>query len=424
MPFLDSLDIANRAVQLCGGQEILSVTEDSSTNAILSAAYDKLRRPELQRNTWRFAIRTVVLRAIDTTTRFLSPNTYDATKTYLPGAVVRDANGQLWISIEPDNINNTPGDTDVWDMYFGPLTVSLWDAATTYLAGEVVYKLTSIAGQYVVYLSLENVNDDIPSTATAWLVTVTYGEDAVVSSGGFQWRSLLPVNKGVTPAVGPAAFDIATTYSIAQTVTASDDFIYSSVGNGNVGNDPTTDAGVHWTNTNVPTAWSRLPVIPVSSQKWLVLQAVVKSIPFLYPINAGPSSQATTKNVFRLPSGYLKQAPQDPKAGAVSSLGAPGARAYDDWNLQGNYLVSADVGPLLFRFVADVTKVSAMDDMFCEGLACRVADGVCERLTQSTAKVGQLAARYKWAMGEARLANAIELGPVEPPEDDFIECRK
>lgn len=423
MPFLDSLDIANRSLQLIGASQIGDINEDSKNNTETAFAYDKVRRAELRRNVWRFAIRKAVLRAIDDTTMILVPSLYDATKTYLPGSIVADANGQAWISMEPDNVNNTPGDTDVWDMYFGPLAVSLYDSGTTYFAGEIVYKPGTVAGSYAVFLSLQSANADTPDVATVYDPTVTYNRDDVVSYSGSQWRSLIEVNLGITPADGPLAFDIGATYSIGQTVTASDNFIYSSVGNGNIGNDPTTDGGVHWTNTAVANAWSRSPVIGVSSIKWRVLAATIKNLSFSYPIGSGPCSQTTTRNVFRLPCGYLREAPQDPKAGSNSYLGAPTGLAYNDWLFEGDYLVSSETGVIVFRFVADVTDVSAMDDMFCEGLACRIATAICETITQSGAKLQTIASSYKLFMGEARTVNAIEEGSEEPPIDDYLACR-
>lgn len=426
MPFLDTLDIANFALQLCGTDAIAAVDEDSKANKECSFAYDKLRRPELRRNTWRFSIRTVFLRPVDTDTMILVPTAYDATKTYLPGAIVKDTNGQLWISQEPDNINNTPGDTDIWDMYFGPLSISPYDSDDTlgYSAGELIYKPGTLAGSYTIFQSLENSNVTVPDVATAYDAAVTYHSDAVVSSGGFQWRSLIEVNLGITPAVGPIAFDVTTTYSAAQTATGSDDFIYSSVGNGNVGHDPTLDtAGTYWTNTGVANAWAKTPTIPVSASNWRVITATMQNLKFSYPIGTGPSSQAGTKNVYRLPAGFLKLAPQDPKAGAFSALGGPSNRPYDDWNLEGNFLISSDTSPLLIRFAADISKVSDMDDLFCKGLACSIAASVCEPLTQSNTKLQTIASEYKLFMGEARTVNAIETGAVEPPEEEYISVR-
>ena len=121
MPFIDSLDIGNRACQLLGVRAIASVDEISKNNREISNAYDKMRRIEMRRNVWRFAVRKAVLRAVDTTTMIVLPSDYDASATYLPGAIVADTNGALWISIAPENVNNTPGgnNDNTWADHIG-----------------------------------------------------------------------------------------------------------------------------------------------------------------------------------------------------------------------------------------------------------------------------------------------------------------
>lgn len=424
MGYLDSLDIGNRALQHCGLEPVLSVTEDSGRNKHAAFAYDKVRKAELRRNVWRFATRLAVLRPLTTTTMLLSPAAWDATKTYLPGAIVADTNDELWSSNKSENINNAPGDTAVWEKYFGPMSVSLYDSTIAYYVGEMVYKANGIPGGYNVFMSLKNTNTDVPDVATAYDATVTYSKGDVVSSGGSNWRSLIEFNLGTTPADGPLAYDNTATYSTGNTVTGSDNYIYSSVGSGNIGHDPTTDGGVHWTNTDVPNAWSRTPTITTAaSVNWRLVQATIINPRLLYPIGTGPEEDNSTLNVFRLPAGFLKQAPQDPKAGSTSYLGAPSARMYDDWEFQGNYITSTESSVIVFRFVADIIDVQQFDDMFCEGLALRVALAISKPLNQSATRIQELASEYKLMMGEARLTNAIENDPVQPPEDDFITCR-
>jgi hypothetical protein len=167
------------------------------------------------------------------------------------------------------------------------------------------------------------------------------------------------------------------------------------------------------------------------NQQWLQIGGAafpggvgLAELNIIYPLGTGPLADDRTRNVFRLPSGYMKQAPRDPKAGATSFLGAPAGLDYDDWNFEGNYLVSQEVQPIIFRFVADVQDVTAFDDMFCEGLACRVALAVAPLLTQSVVKTDDLDKRYADYMTQARLVNGIETGPTEPPEDDFITTRR
>lgn len=431
MPFLDSLDIANRSCQILGAEQIASPTEDSVQNFELSFAYDKLRQPELQTNVWSFATRKAVLRAIDPGTMILTPKQWDATVTYLPGAIVSDANGQNWISTQEQNINNPPGgNNDVWDSYYGPLTVTLWDttAQTAYYAGELVYiPGTGVGtgpdynGGYQIYMSLINGNQDTPNVSTPWANTTVYYGGQQVSYNGAQYVSLIEYNVGNTPQTAVPDWLSTTVYSIGNQVAGSDNFIYTALTN-NSNADPTLDDGINWLATNVPNAWA-LTNTHLADIKWMAVSATMKNLLIPYPIGSGPSYQTYTRNAFRLPSGFLKVAPQQPKAGSVSILGAPTGAMYLDWTFEDEFLLTHDNGPIVLRFVADVVNVQKFHALFCEALASRMAFETCEKVTQSTGKVQIAGSKYKMAIASAREQNAIENGADEPPMDDYISCR-
>ena len=425
MPFLDSLDIANRACDHCGVDHILSVTEDSVRNNLLASVYDKLRRAELQRNTWTFATKRVALRPMSTTSLLLVPSLYSTTVTYLFGAIVQDANGELWFSRIPDNLNNTPGgNTEAWERYFGPQSVDIWSSTISYYPGELVYVITGTAPNgYQVYMSRVGANTAVPGTANAWSATTTYGSDDCVSYGGSQWRSLLPINLNQTPANPPLPWAAGTTYSSTNLVVASDNFVYQANGT-TTGNDPTTDGGTHWVVQTTMGAWMKTsPTLLVSSTAWLPVVATLKTPSLFYPVGSGPSEDPTTYNVFHKPSGYLKIAPQDPKAGEFSYLGAPSNIQANTWQQEGPYIVAHFETLILLRFVADVTQVRVMHDMFCEGLGCRMAIEASPTINQSTEKLKTIGEAYGKFMSEARIVNAIEAGVTEPPLDDYIACR-
>src|SRR5208282_3637295 len=224
--FLDSLDIANRALMLCEAQPIASITEDSTNNTAITFVYDKVRRAELRRNIWRFATRKVLLRAVDTNTMILAPNYWNATTVYPPGALVSDLNSVIWVSLPQDNqdnlnnqgnINNPPGgNNEAWDTYFGPMTVEPYDTSgsTAYYTGELVYLPGTIPGTYVIYQSLMNANANVPNDGgTPWDPTVTYHSNMVVLYGGSMWISQIEVNLNITPVSGPAAWSVTTTYN-------------------------------------------------------------------------------------------------------------------------------------------------------------------------------------------------------------------
>lgn len=420
---LDSLDIAKRVCQHIGCPPIQSINEDSRQQREISVAYGPRRVWELRRNVWTFATRKVMLRALSTTTLFLAPKPWNALVTYLPGSVVADENGDLWVSYLPGNINNEPGVSFVWDKYFGPMTVQLYDTDQVYHAGELVYAPAGDPGGYVAFVSLQNDNSDDPETATAWDTTATYNADDTVTYLSVQYRSLIELNTGITPVEAPLPFAIGTTYSIGQTVAGTDGYKYTSVGNGNVGHDPVTDAGVHWTNTHIPAAWTALPTLFPSSTKWLPLFAALESQQIIYPLGAGPIEQGTSRNVFRLPAGYLREAPQNPKQGIFQYLGGPNGNYPKDWEHNGKYIVTNDTGPIVYRFVADVTNVGEFDPMFCETLAASVALVVCEPITQSSSKLKTIASEYSQFESDAIEVNAIEQGAEEPDEDDFLTVR-
>lgn len=429
--FQTPVDIANRALQHCGATRLdptLGFTENSRNSSETAFAYGKLRRAELQANVWTFATRRIVLRAVDSNTMLLAPSMWVADTTYFVGSIVSDESNNYWISRFPNNLGNDPQNSLTWEPYFGPLTVSLFAGTTGYFAGELVYTAAG-DGTSRIYLSLQNGNSDIPGTATPWAATSTYFKNQVVSYLGVPYMSLTDLNTNNAPSAAPALFNIATTYAAGARVGASDGVIYTSVGSGNVGNDPTTDGGAHWTSTGTLNPWTTVFVGGIGSSKWLQIGGAefpygvgLTTLQIIYPIGAGPSWQSTTRNVYRLPAGYLREAPQNPKGSAIW-LGGPTGNTYNDWNYENGFLVTSDSGPIAFRCVVDVTDVSRMNDMFCEGLAGRIAMEVCEPLTQSSSKLGVIAKVYDEFMSRAKAANAIEQGYDDPPDDDYVTVR-
>lgn len=431
--FRTPVDIANRALQHCGAERIdatLGFDEISRNSKETSFCYDMLREAELQRRTWTFATRRQVLRAIDTTTMLLVPALWSQGTTYFVGSIVADQNGGLWISNTPSNLGNDPLLTTAWEPYFGPLAVPAYDTSgtTAYFAGEVVYTYSG-NGTSLVYLSLQNGNADVPATATAYDATVTYFRNQVVTFASVSYMSLIDLNLNNEPDLAPALFNISTTYSAGTNVGGSDGVIYQSIGSGNVGHDPTTDGGIHWTNTGVLNPWTRVFVGGTGSDKWLLIGGSafpngvgLTTLNIVYPQSAGPSSQSVSNNVYRLPAGYLKAVSQNPKPG-LNNLGGPSGVDFDDWLIEGDFLISSDVGPIHFRFIANITDVARMHTMFCEGLAARIGFEVCETITQSTAKIGTIAKIYdKWII-EAGLIDAIEDGFTDPPDDELVTVR-
>ena len=429
---IDATAIANRALQRCGAALIANDTtlwlEDSTNARQIRACYDILRRSELRRNMWRCSIRRAPLRAIDTTSFMYVPSTYSAATSYPLNAIVI-YNGTWYLSIIAANFANTPADDSAaWTRYFASPMVTPWDSGTTYMLGELVYTPSTTAGQ--VFMSLSNQNEDTPTgTPAAWVSTSTYAVGAVVTGSDTHiYVSLVPLNINLNPITAanaiywvrldsgsPSAWSSGTTYAAAALATGTDGLVYQSRAAGNLAHDPVTTTG-YWNLT--PKTQAQKPV-----GNWMLLDGTLLAINIIYPAGSGPRSQQGTRNVYLLPQGYLRQAPQDPKAGIASIMGFPANRMVDDWVFENNLLVTSDNGVIVFRFAADITNAAEFDPMFVEGLGCRIALEVCEPLTQSATKMQAIASEYKLIMGEAREVNGIEQGATMPPLDDFIATR-
>jgi len=431
------VDIGNRALQHCGAELLnatLGFTENSKRARTVGFAYGKLRRAELERNIWTFATRRAALRAIDVNTMLLTPALWVSSTSYFAGSIVDDGTGTLWVSRIQSNLNNqpnaTPTPSTAWEPYFGPLTVSLYDSTQTYYAGELVYTAAG-DGTYRVYASLITGNSDNPATGTAWSATTTYRPGQVVTFSSVAYMSLINFNLNQTPTSSPAIWAVGTTYASGARVYDTDNgLIYTSNGNGNVGHDPSTDGGINWTSTGTLCPWTTVFVGGSGSLNWLEIGGAefpngvgLATLNIQYPLGSGPSSQSDTRNVYRMPAGFLKEAPQTPKDGSATWMGAPTNSIYNDWEIENHYIVTRCNGVIILRFVADVQDVRKMKSMFCEGLAARIAEEVCEPLTQSGSKLGAITAAYAKAMSEARTVNAIEAGSEEPPLDDYLACR-
>jgi hypothetical protein len=430
IPFRTPVDIGQRALQYAGSPRMDPVLgfNDTSISAAseLGFCYDKLRQAELKRNSWTFSIKETVLRAIDINTLAIAPALWSPLTSYFRGSIVTDQSGNLWKSAIPNNLNNDPLLTTFWEPYFGPLTAALFGSGIGYAEGELVYT-TPGDGTYRVYLSLIPDNSDVPGTATAYDPTVTYFKNQVVTFNGVAHMSLIDLNLNNEPDLAPALWSATTTYAAAARVGGPDGIIYTSVAGGNLGHNPSLDGGIHWT-PGALNPWTTVFVGGSGSLNWLEIGGAefpgvaLVTLNIQYPLGSGPSLQTSTRNAFKLPASYLRAGYQNPK-GTTTWLGGPSGNSYRDWDFESGYLISAETGPIRLRFGADVVDVSLMDAMFCEGLATRCAVAIGPTLRLNGDQMNTLANEYKLFMGEARTANAIEVGYEDPPDDDYLNCR-
>jgi hypothetical protein len=424
-------DICNRALQHCGARRIATLADNSKNANAVAFVYDKLRRAELRRNNWVFSIRRTALRPLqanttglvytsiyqpqsgpNTGTLWLKPAVWSSTITYTPGAIVSDPTipGLVWTSLAQENLNNPPGVGvgSVWDVYYGSKIVVPYDMTESYWAGELVYVQNPNTQAINVYRSLVNGNGN-------GNIQITINTSPQAGNNQTTQSISVQSNGANNPWI-LTEWNPLVTYNLDQVVTYQF-ILYRSSVEQNIGNVPGVSG---WTSCGPADA----PTVALASNiNWLPIQATVQSGIAEYPIGSGPVQEANTRNAFPLPNGFLRESPQDPTQGAVSYLGAPGGLTYSDWVFENGFLTSRESNVILLRFIADMTNVTKFDDMFCEGLAARIATEVVEELTQDAGKKVAVNAEYKRIMGEARIVNAIESGTDQPPEDDFISCR-
>lgn len=414
------------------GEIVYTAAGDGTSNIYASLISGNTLDPSLP-NQWSISTvynKNVVVQAFPA---------WSSLTTYTQGQAVSFTDGNVYASLVAGNLNHAPNVSPAqWVVVpvitLASLTVPMvsavspvpssatpvaeWNQATTYALGSVVM----FNGTEYVSIQAGNTGN-FPNAAGSlfWAAMI----------GGTLYMSLIDLNLGNNPANAPALWASGTTYAINNLVGGSDGVIYKSLANGNLGHDPTTDGGVHWQNTGTLNPWTTVFAQGGGNQQWRQIGGAafpsgvgLAELNIVYPLGTGPLSQDRTRNVFRLPAGFLRQAPRDPKAGSTSYLGASSALEYEDWNFEGNYLVSWEVRPIILRFCADVQDVTQMDDMFCEGLACRIALAVAPQLTQSTIKTGEVEKLYESFMSQARIVNGIETGAEEPQEDDLVTCRR
>ena len=249
----------------------------------------------------------------------------------------------------------------------------------------------------------------------------TYAAGMVVQdTTGVYWISMAASNTGNTPGLpiigqppywqqyfGPIVaplYSASVTYNAGDLVHDATPYFYVSLANNNLNNTPS--GGAPWVkDTNTP--------------NYLSLYLIEPAGPGMTISNTGGNPASFARTIFPLPNGYQRALQPDPKVASVSNLVTSAAVRYNDYQFEGNNIISASTTPILLRFVADVSDVSAMDPLFCEGLAARIAYEVCETITQSNVKLQAIAQAYQKFVKDARLINWIETGSTEAQEEEY-----
>lgn len=252
-----------------------------------------------------------------------------------------------------------------------------------------------------------------PNTSTTKVITwpayaagTTYAAGDVVRYNNMLYSSLAAANVGNTPGVGGFSPNwevyygpqVADTHSVSVTYFPGDLVI----------------SGGTLYRAVSPTGFSNQA--PPNATYWMAPQGTAQTALFASgAIGFDPPGGATLRNIYRLPANFLRLAPQDPKKAAVARLGTTAGLNYNDWEIEAGHLVTSDTsGGLILRFVGDVQIVTAMEELFCEAVACRMAVQLNEVFTQRPDLLNSILGLYTRAIGEARAVTAIEGGTTEP----------
>lgn len=104
------------------------------------------------------------------------------------------------------------------------------------------------------------------------------------------------------------------------------------------------------------------------------------------------------------------------------------ARIGLDWKIENHTgspaILTNDGTTLEIRYVQRITDATKFDLLFVEALACKLAWHLCERLTQSNSKKAAALEEYKMCMAEARRMNAVEIGTLKQPVDEWLDARQ
>lgn len=121
----------------------------------------------------------------------------------------------------------------------------------------------------------------------------------------------------------------------------------------------------------------------------------------------------TRSNAFPLPSDYIRILSPDPEVN-FNDL---------DWIIEGRRIITNDSAPLDVRYIYDVTDPNTFDTLFRESLAAKLAEQLCEEITQSNTKIATAKLFYDEAIAEAKRTNAIEKVAEQPQEDSWVTAR-
>jgi hypothetical protein len=93
------------------------------------------------------------------------------------------------------------------------------------------------------------------------------------------------------------------------------------------------------------------------------------------------------------------------------------------YSVEGDKILTHIPAPLSICYIARITDTSLFAADFSEALSARLADELCERLTQSDSKRQICMEAYKRAIREAKRSNAIQVATQSAADEEWIMGR-
>lgn len=118
-------------------------------------------------------------------------------------------------------------------------------------------------------------------------------------------------------------------------------------------------------------------------------------------------------NSFTLPTDYIMLAPDFPEEASLDR----------DYEVQDGKIFSDFAAPLYIRYVSKVSDPAKMPASFRELVSTKMADAMCEEITQSNQKKVAMERAVEAAYKVARRANARQSLSQEPPTSSWISVR-
>jgi hypothetical protein len=99
---------------------------------------------------------------------------------------------------------------------------------------------------------------------------------------------------------------------------------------------------------------------------------------------------------------------------------SPGSALY---SIEGRVILTDLGAPLAIRYIADITDPSMFDVCFVQSLEADLAYECCETITQSDSKQQLARQRYKEALRDATVANALEVAKSSIADHEWVAAR-